>query len=910
MNRITSYTCKIVFLLIFITHGVQNTSAFKAIAAFNIVQEGDVIINDTEETKPASYLLEAFRVAPGTITVDGTLDEAAWESAQVATNFTQHTPDTGEPATQRTEVRFLYDDDYLYIGARMYDTDPDQIVATLFRRGGNEYSDWFLVGIDSYNDNRTAFVFGVNPRGVRKDYLIFNDNQNDSSWDAVWEASATIDEQGWTAEMRIPLSQLRYNGGADDTKSWGINFSREIARNGEASFWAPTLPDDSGIVSRFGTIGNLHELPKKNRLEILPYLSSQLNRSPGDARNPFYNQHDPSFNLGGDIKYGLSSNMTLTATINPDFGQVEVDPAVVNLSAFETFFPERRPFFLEGSEIFSFGFNSNIELGDTPRLFYSRRIGRAPQGSIPGNPEFTDRPSQTPIAGAVKLSGKTSDGWSLGLMNAVTLEQDARFSPDGDHIQRVAVEPLSNYTVARVKRDFRDGNTVVGLIANSLYRDLSAATLETRLTDKAFSGGLDVEHTWEDRKYQLNGRFVGSYVSGEPEVIRSLQQSSARYYQRPDAGHLDVDPTLQSLQGIYGDVMFTSQTRHWMSQFRAYQVSPGFEVNDMGFQSAADRRTVTGMVIHMQPSPVWILQNFNVWTATANSWNTGGDYVMNMHGTGGYVRFKNFWSINYELLGSMRSMDDRLTRGGLLAQSPAAVRYNFNINSDSRKDFRVSVRSNQTRTEIGDWNQYYNISLRYRPHPAATISVVPSLTRNFNKTQYITAVSDPAAEATYGNRYVFAELEQTTFATAIRLEWTFTPDISLQVYAQPFVSAGSFDRFKQLDRPESMDYSVYGKDIGSVHFDEESARYEIDPDGNGNSTFGFGNPDFNFRSLRGNAVVRWEFRPGSTIFFVWQQNRTSREQIGNMNVSHDYGELFRTPADHTFLVKFSYWLGY
>jgi len=910
MELLATIDYKILFLLIGLIIGDQCLT--DVYAKTNLNSSGlKTELSDSMSTDDLiDYRLKASRVEQNTVFIDGSLDESVWKSARTATNFTQHTPHTGEPASEPTEVRFLYDDNYLYIGARLYDSNSAEIASTLFRRDGNEYSDWFLVGIDSYNDNRTAFVFGVNPRGVRKDYLIYNDNQDDMSWDAVWEASATVDDEGWTAELKIPLSQLRYNGEVGRMKSWGVNFSREIARSGESSFWAPTLPDDSGIVSHFGRVINLRELPEKNRLEVLPYLSSQLDRSPGDERNPFYKQHDPSLNLGGDVKYGLSSNMTLSATVNPDFAQVEVDPAEVNLSAFETFFPERRPFFLEGSEIFSFGFNSNINIGHTPRLFYSRRIGRAPQGSVPGNPEFTDRPSQTPIAGAVKLSGKSSNGWSVGLLNALTLEQDARYSPTGNEIRNIAVEPLSNFTVGRIKHDFREGQTFVGLMANTLYRDLSASNLKSSLADQALSGGLDFEHSWTDRKYRLNGRFAGSYVSGKPEVINRLQRSSARYYQRPDADHLNPDPNLTRLQGTFGDVMFTSQTRHWMSQFRAYQISPGFEVNDMGFQPIADRRAVTGMLIHTQPSPIGILQNFNVWTATASAWNTDGDYVNNIYGAGVSFQFQNFWSINYQVLGSMRTLDDRLTRGGALAQSPASIRYSLNVNTDSRKDFRLSARTNQSQTELGEWNQYYEMSLKYRPHPAATISLEPSVSRNLNKTQYIAAFSDPAAVSTFKNRYVFAGLEQTTLATAIRIEWTFTPDISLQMFAQPFVSVGSFDKFKQLERPESMDYSVYGEETGTVKFDEATAQYEIDPDGSGNTTFRFRNPDFNFRSLRGNAVVRWEFRPGSTVFFVWQQNRTSREAIGNLDMNHDYGELFRTPADHTFLIKFSYWLGY
>jgi hypothetical protein len=866
---------------------------------------GDIIVQEER-----LYHLDAHRIESGSINIDGLLDEADWNLAEPATGFTQTSPSPGDAATERTEVMVLYDDHAIYIGARMYDSSPDSIAATLFRKDGNGYSDWISVAIDSYNDRRTAFVFSVNPRGVRKDMMIFNDNQFDQSWDAVWEAAAKIDDDGWTAEIRIPLSQLRYNGEhSDGERSWGINFLREIARKGEEAFWAPIPPESSGFVSRSGRLESIRNITESRRLEFLPYASGKLSRAPGNTDNPFYNQNVFGSNIGADIKYGIGSNMTLTATINPDFGQVEVDPAVVNLTAFETFFPERRPFFLEGSEIFNFGFSGNIQMGDEPRILHTRRIGRTPQGRTPGSALFSDIPTQTPIAGAVKLSGKTSDGWSVGFLNALTLEQDAQFTSDSETIESVTVEPLSNYMVGRIRRDFRDGQTVTGFMFNSLFRNMNTDELRNQLTDQAYSGGIDFEQSWLDRKYRINGHITGSYVTGDPFVIERIQRSSARYYQRPDARHLNPDPDRTDLAGTYADLMFTSETRNWVTQFRGYQISPGFEVNDMGFQSVADRRSLSGMVIRQQQSPTWIFRNFNLWIASLGTWNTAGNPLNNLSGTGAFFNFKNFWTFNYSMLAGFRAFDDRLTRGGPLTVKPAEFGINVNLNSDYRKDLRFSPGFFHRRTELDEYLTNIWLSIRYRPNQAATITLQPTLSRNFNATQYVRTVPDPQKSETFGNRYVFADLDQTTLSASIRVDWTFAPDLSLQLFVQPFVSAGKFGRFKELSRPKSIQYNIYGEDVGTSVYLEESNRYRIDPDGKGTGEFEIANPDFNIRSLRGNAVMRWEFRPGSTLFLVWQQTRESRENTGVFNAGDDFGDLFRSKANHTFLVKFSYWFG-
>ncbi|WP_340104748.1 DUF5916 domain-containing protein [Rhodohalobacter sp. 8-1] len=870
----------------------------------------DSAAKTTDKTKRDDYRLHAVRVISSDLKLDGKLDEAAWADAKTISNFTQRSPVIGSSASENTAVKFLYDNDALYIGAILYDSSPDSIAAPLFRRDEDGFSDWFFAGIDSYNDERTAFVFATNPRGVQKDLLFYNDNQEDTSWDAVWESSAVIHEDGWSVEMRIPLSQIRYNQSKDiNTMEWGINFSRHIARKDEVVYWSPTPPDDSGIVSKFGRLDNLNNLPKKNQLEFIPYISSKLDRTPLTGQNPFINEYESSVNVGADISYGLSSNMTLTATLNPDFGQVEVDPAEVNLSAFETFFPERRPFFLEGSEIFDFGFRPILNLGGTPQIFYSRRIGRAPQGSVPSEAAYSDVPSQTPIAGAVKLSGKTPGGWSVGLINAVTRQNDASYSHSDGRIESIAVEPLTNYSVGRLQKDFRGGKSVVGVMMNSVIRNPSQPALAGIISDQAYSAGADFQHQWNNRKFRINGKFAASQVSGSKAMISRLQQSSARYYQRPGADHLNLDLNRGSLSGVYGDLMVTRQTRHWITQFRGYRVSPGFEVNDLGFQTAADRSTFTGVNLYKQPEANGIFRNYSVFTLAALTFNTAGDLVGNMTGIGSSFRFKNFWSVSTEVLGSLRSYDDRLTRGGPMGMTPASMKFNTIVSTDYRKKLQLKFTSRQTIDELGGHRRSGSVMVRYRPLPAANFSIEPQFTSYKTTTQYAGTIQSPSNTATFGKRYLFADMHQQTLAASIRADWTFSPKLSLQLFAQPFISAGEFSRFKELERAGSMDYKVYDEESGSVQFNSETNRYEITPGDIAEESFEIRNPNFNVRSIRGNAVLRWEYRPGSTVFFVWQQTRSSRGNAGTLNLADDYDQLFRSPANHAFLVKLSFWLG-
>ncbi|HEX6909786.1 MAG TPA: DUF5916 domain-containing protein, partial [Longimicrobium sp.] len=480
----------------------------------------------------------------GQVRLDGRLDDAAWAAAEPLTGFTQAYPNPGAPESQRTEVRVLVGPDALYVGARMFDTAPDSIAAQLSRRDVmSTYSDRISVFVDSRDDHRTAFGFGVNPRGVKTDSYQYDDTREDLTWDAVWDVATSVDSLGWTAEFRIPFSQLRFPPRVGGERVWGLGVMRDLARREERSTWAPWTRNAPGFVSSFGQLRGLEAVRAPARLEILPYSSARLERAPGDGADPFYAQNDVAGSVGADFQYGLPGGLTLTGTINPDFGQVEVDPAVVNLTAFETFLPERRPFFVEGSDVFRFGDLTARNQFSYPQYFYSRRVGRAPQRRITGGDvAYIDVPDESTILGAFKVSGKTAGGWSVGVMDAVTSREEGRFLTSAGVRGTQNVEPLTNYFVGRVRRDLRQGRTVVGGILTATNRDLADSLFDPWLRESAYVAGVDAQHSWKGRAWTLSGFLAGSRVAGSQSILRSTQLSSARYFQRPDADHLEYDP--------------------------------------------------------------------------------------------------------------------------------------------------------------------------------------------------------------------------------------------------------------------------------------------------------------------------------------------------------------------------------
>ena len=859
--------------------------------------------------------------ATAPVRLDGRFDEPAWAAAEVASGFVQRGPDVGQPSTERTEVRVLYDDGAVYVAARMFDTQPARIQAPLARRDEPvTNSEWFNVVLDSYHDRRTAFRFGVNPAGLRRDVYHFDDGAEDASWDAVWEVATTVDSLGWTAEYRIPLSQLRFNPPADGgEQTWGVQFFRYVSRRDEWSHWAPWLPTYAGFVSRFGELRELRGLGAPRRLELMPYTSARLDRQPDRPNDPFYSANQANASFGLDVKMGITSGLTLTGTINPDFGQVEVDPAVVNLSAFETFFPERRPFFIEGGDLFRFGYTQVFNGYGSPEFFYTRRIGRAPQRGV--DAPFVDQPENSTILAAAKVTGRLPGGWTLGVMDAVTQREQARFADGAGAEEETPVEPMTNYFTGRLRRDLNGGSTVVGAMLTGVHRDLSDDELRPMLRGDAYVGGVDFEHSWARRLWTLSGYVSASRVSGSADAIARTQASSGRYFQRPDAEHLELDPERTSLGGTAA-ALAIRRSGDWDMSVQLRQVTPGFEMNDIGFAPRSDLRSVATFLGRRVPKPNALLREHSMAVYTTHAWNLGGDNIFSDVGVGLFGRFHNLWHAGLNFGGSHATKDDRLTWGGPLGASPASFNVNAYFGSDPRKHLTLTGSVFALQDAAGGSVRNAGFTVGLRPRPSLQVRMGPSVEVVRNPDQYLFTAQDPAAAETFGARYVFGRLQQTTFGFDTRVDWTFSPTLSLQLFAQPFVAAGDFRDFREFTTPGEAEYAVYGQDRGTVCTFQAGGRrsYGIHPtaavpcpataaEAEEDGMLMADDPDFNVRSLRGNAVLRWEYRPGSALFFVWQQERSGFEALGDFRAGRDVGRLFREPARNVFLVKATYWIG-
>ena len=848
----------------------------------------------------------ARRTSP--ITIDGKLDDAAWASAVPTAGFTQSYPRAGAQPVDPTEVRVLYDDQALYVAVKMSDSKPDSIAAQLARRDASGiYSDWVHLIIDSYRDRRTSFRFSVNPKGVMKDVYTFNDGNEDTNWDAVWEVGTSVHSEGWNAEYRIPLSQLRFGNVPDGAERvWGFQVMRDIARRQGRDSWSPWARTDPGFVSRFGDLRGLVDIAQPSRLEVMPYVSARATRAPGDAANPFYSRTDFQPSVGGDLRYGLPGGLTLTATVNPDFGQVEVDPSVVNLSAFETFFPEKRPFFLEGSDVFSFGQIRTFNDYGSQQYFYSRRIGRSPQ-RFPGGSKYSDVPAQTTIAAAAKVTGKIGN-WTLGLIDGVTPEENARVALEDGERTTSAVEPFTNYFAGRARRDFRDGQSVIGGMVTSTIRSVDDDIFRSMLRSDATFGGVDFEHSMFNRGWVTSGFLGMSRVGGSKEAIAATQLNSSHYYQRPDADYLEFDADRTSLEGHIGEIAL-QKNGALHGSIALKQASPGLELNDMGFQGRTDYRALSVLTGYQHDKGGRLFRDYLVYAYGNQAWNFGGTSILRSAAFGAQGGLNNFWYVSANGGFNPSYYSDRFTRGGPEARVPAGYYAGFDVTSDSRKKIILGGGLNYSRTEEGDVSPSTYLNVDVRPTTSLRVRFNPSISWGNSSGQYVRTVVDPLATNTFGSRYVFADLEQTTISMDTRVEWTFTPTLSLQMYAQPFVATGRYENFKELSRPRSYEFGVYGRDQGTIEKNEET--YIVDPDGSTGtaSAFEVSDPNFNLRSLRGNAVVRWEYRPGSALFFVWQQERSGFEPFGDFEARRDIGEIFRTVPTNVFLIKATYWLG-
>jgi hypothetical protein len=844
--------------------------------------------------------------APDPIAVDGVLSEAVWQNGGAITEFKMRDPVEGNDPTERTEVRIAYDESALYIGARMYDSKPDSILARLGRRDAAPAADEIAVYFDPTFDRRTGYYFIVNAAGVLSDGTLYNDSWDDSSWDGVWEGRTRVDGEGWTAEVRIPFSQMRGNSGAG-TK-WGFNLRRRIARKSEFAYLVYQPGDGSGFVSRFPELLGIETNGSGRFIEVRPYVTSKgeyLQHSDGD---PFNDGSEINGDIGGDLRAGIGRNLTLTATVNPDFGQVEVDPAVVNLSDVESFFQEKRPFFVEGSSIFQFGQQGASNYWgfnySGPTFFYTRRIGRSPQGSVPDH-EFADIPLGTTILGAGKLTGRAG-GFNVGTMHALTARESAKLATiTGD--LGAEVEPLTYYGVARGQKEFNERRQGLGLMTTLAARSFDDARLRDEVNSHGLMTGLD--GWWfldENKVWVLSGHAAVSNVGGSAAQITNVQRSSRRYYQRPDAGHVSVDPSATSLTGTAARVWLNKEKGNFFSNSAFGFITPGFEVNDMGFQTRADQINGHAGIGYKWPKT-------NAWkkfSELGGALYSTRDFDGNVTGLGlwgwTFVEFINnySWNVNYGY--ALDRDDTRGTRGGPVMDAPAVAEFQTYLDSDGKSKFFWYLDTGINGDREGSWSGWFNPGVELKPASNVLLSIGPEIFRQNSRAEYVDTIDDATATHTYGARYVFANLDQTTVAANIRFNVSLTPNLSLQTFIQPLVSAGSYSGFKELAAGRTFDFNTYGQN-GSTY---DAQTEEVDPDGPGGpaAPFSIDDPDFNFKSLRGNAVLRWEYMPGSTFFLVWTQSREFLEEDrGDFQFRRDYDRLLDIRGDNIFLAKVTYY---
>jgi len=871
---------------------------------------GEIAAQDQGNGHAPHIIVKAVRTTTPP-TIDGHLNDECWSRAEPVAGFTQVDPDEGQPATEDTQIRVAYDNDALYIAARMLDRDAAQLSRRLSKRDDDQDADRISIYLDPMHDHQTGFVFRVSAAGVQRDQVVFNDTWTDSTWDAVWDSAVSADSDGWSAEIRIPLSQLRFTDSEQQT--WGLNVDRYIRRKNETDWLELVKKSESGLASRMAHLTGLDGVHPKRHLELLPYAAARNEFvAPLTADDPFNDGSRAYASAGLDLKYGLTSNLTLNGAINPDFGQVEVDPAVVNLSAFETFFDEKRPFFLEGSQIFNnfgqggandfWGFNTS-----DPNIFYSRRIGRTPQ-LLPSN-DFIDAPVATTILGAAKMTGKTARGWSIGLLEAVTDREEAP-AVVGHVRTRVDVEPLTNYLVARLRRDIgrRAG---AGFITTAVNRRLDSFELRNGLTSQAYVGGVDGYYFFSDKlDWVVTGKMSGSYVRGEQTVVAQVQRAAQRYFQRPDAPQVSFDPTRQSLSGFAGRLNLNRNSGLVRFNGALWGVSPGFEANDLGFLGSADRAGGHGVLFWRNVTPGRVLRSRSSWVAKFWTWNFNRDLQTDGVQGNAFFQFLNYWGagVNGRFFRSVQ--DDRLTRGGPSAVNPRDSGVNVNFGSDSRKRLAVNMFANVNWGRDGEHARNGGVNVTLKPSPKITITTGPQLNTSYSVAQYITQTIDATAVDTYGGRYVFGGIDQQQLTLTTRVNVIFSPRHSLQVYAQPLLATGDYSDFKELAKPRTYDFLHYATPGHSLDYNPLTHTYTADPDAEGPAPpITFGDPDFNFKSLKVNAVFRWEMRPGSALYAVWTRQQQDLTNPGQFSVARDAHALFLAPGDDVFLVKVAYWIG-
>jgi hypothetical protein len=849
-----------------------------------------------------TYTTQRISTTPPVI--DGFGHDPAWEQVEWGTDFTQRQPADGEKPTAQTAFKILYDEKNFYMLIRAYDDEPNKIVRRMSRRDGFE-GDWVEVNIDSYFDQRSAFSFTTSVSGVKGDEAISNNgNQWDASWDPIWYLKTSVDEKGWISECRIPLTQLRF--GDKEKHVWGIQVTRRNFRKEEISNWQYIPQNAPGWVHLFGELHGITGIKSQKQLEIQPYAVGQLERYPAEPGNPFATGKSSKVTVGLDGKIGITSDITLDFTVNPDFGQVEADPSQVNLSAFEVFFREQRPFFVESNNILNYQITSSVVANqyNTDNLFYSRRIGRSPHHTPEAREnEYVQQPQNSSILGALKLTGKTKRGFSFGIMQSLTSREHATLDYQQSR-REVSVEPLTNFFVGRAQQDFNKGNTIVGGIFTATHRDITEPQFNN-LHRAAYSGGVDFVHNWKDRNYFASGNVIFSHVLGSAEAIVTTQRAQQRFFQRPNAGHLSVDSSRTSLTGTGGTFKIGKRGgSNLRFEGGITWRSPSLDLNDIGFLRSADQINQWLWVGYQVVKPFSIYRNFFVNLGQSRNWDFGGVSTSNTLNLDFRTQFKNYWWIGSNLTTSLGSISNADLRGGPSLRYPGGWGLGYFVESDNRKKLQVSFEHGNSwgnRKSVREVN--FSLGITYRPFNSLQISASPSYGLNYTVMQYVTSTnfgSDP--------RYVVASLNQHTLGMSLRINYILTPNLSIQYYGQPFASQGKYSDFKRIteSKAENLEDRFHTFTADQIRYDAANGLYDIDENQDGTSDYRFSNPNFDFVQFRSNLVVRWEYIPGSTLFLVWSQGRTGYPSIDRFSLNEVSRDLFNIEAHNIFLIKYTY----
>jgi hypothetical protein len=817
------------------------------------------------------------------VLVDGTLDEEVWKTATPVADFTQRDPDQGVPPRQKTEVRIAYDDDAVYVGARMFDTAPDSVVARVARRDNSANSDMFTILLDPLHDKRTGYYFSVTAGGVLLDGVLMNDEWDDDSWDGVWQGRVKRDDKGWTCEMRIPFSQMRFQ--AVTPMVWGVNFQRWTTRYNEQDAVVYTPRGQSGYVSRFPELHGLDGVHPGHTLELIPYVTNKTEHLTYGSGGP-YSPSDP-FNygwknepaVGGDLRTSLGSKLTLNATVNPDFGQVEVDPAVVNLSDVETFFQEKRPFFTEGVSIFRCGNNGANSYSSfnwpEPTFFYSRRIGRSPQGDTP-DAEFTDYPSAVHILGAAKITGQVAKGWNVGTVQSVTSREQATLSNSGMH-SKYGVEPLAYYGVWRAMHEMNDRRQGLGLMAMTTARAFNGA--DDPLHDQVNSGAVVATMdgwTFLDQKrvYVISGYATGSSLTGSVNRISGLMQSAPHYFQRPDRPDLSKDFNQGRFSGWGSRWWLNKQEGDFMLNSAVGAISPGYDNNDLGFLSGGDIINAHTLVGWQWHKPKGWRQYMNLMGALATTWDFGGNSTMKGFWTGWNLEQRNHWSWNATSYLQAPAFSSRATRGGQVMATKTNESLGLYFDTNGSKPWFWSIGWYPYWSANGSWAHEVDPFFQWRPKASLTLGAGPSVYLGHTDAQFWDHV--PVAPPTNPTGSQFSQLEQTQVSMNFRIDYAATPNVSFQVYLQPLVSTLRYHDLKELAR--SRTYEFVPIQAGDIY----------------TTTFG---------SLRGNAVLHWEYHPGSAMYFVWTQERYEEDPTSEFDMGHSASLVSNAPRNNVFMIK-------